>query len=83
MTPPEDKIYEKPPADTDPELGPDPGGPTLAVRRGRIWDLLRKAAVFGQVESRGITPVPVKERTVTRTINVFTLWWSANVNILP
>ncbi|KAK3378473.1 permease for cytosine/purines, uracil, thiamine, allantoin-domain-containing protein [Podospora didyma] len=44
---------------------------------------LRKAAVFGRVELRGIAPIPIKERTVTRTINVFTLWWSMSVNILP
>jgi hypothetical protein len=38
--------------------------------------------VFGRVEARGITPIPVKERTVTRTINIFTLWWSMSTNIL-
>jgi hypothetical protein len=49
----------------------------------RLLAVLRKAAAFGRVEIRGITPIPVKERTVTRTVNVFTLWWSMNTNILP
>ncbi len=44
--------------------------------------LLDQLASFGRVELRGITPIPVEERTVKRTINVFTLWWSINANIL-
>lgn len=85
MTPPKDGVYEKSAAYTDPELGDEHSDapPPPVGRRGRVWDLLRKAAVLGRVEARGIAPIPVKERTVTRTINVFTLWWSVNVNILP
>lgn len=52
------------------------------TRKTRLRALLSKAAAFGRVEVRGITPIPVKERTVTRTVNVFTLWWSMNTNIL-
>ncbi|KAL2266449.1 hypothetical protein VTJ83DRAFT_5801 [Remersonia thermophila] len=53
-----------------------------AGRWDRLWSAVRKAAAFGRVEVRGITPIPVKERTVEKTINVFTLWWSMNTNIL-
>jgi hypothetical protein len=83
---PEKGLEEKPPPGNGPETevdhdavspAPAPGG-----RWARTWDLLRKAAAFGRVEVRGITPIPVKERTVERTVNVFTLWWSMNTNIL-
>ncbi|KAK3948275.1 permease for cytosine/purines, uracil, thiamine, allantoin-domain-containing protein [Pseudoneurospora amorphoporcata] len=42
-----------------------------------------KVIVAGRVELQGITPIPVKERTVTKTLNIFTLWWSMSCNILP
>lgn len=58
-------------------------GTPPAGRWARLGDLLRKAAAFGRVELRGITPIPIQERTVDRTINIFTLWWSMNANILP
>jgi len=52
-----------------------------------LWAWFRnvfdKIVVFGRVELRGVTPIPVKERTQTETINIFTLWWSMNANILP
>jgi hypothetical protein len=46
-------------------------------------NIFEKIVVFGRVELRGVTPIPVKERTQTQTINIFTLWWSMNANILP
>ncbi|KAK4457341.1 putative purine-cytosine permease [Cladorrhinum samala] len=49
----------------------------------RLRDALDHLVRFGRVEVRGIAPIPIKERTVERTINVFTLWWSMSVNILP
>ncbi len=49
----------------------------------RLKKFLQKAATFGRVEIRGISPIPIEERTVKRTINVFTLWWCMNANILP
>jgi len=62
------------------------GADTVEVAPARSWartrDFLHKAATFGRVEVRGITPIPVKERTVERTVNIFTLWWSMNTNIL-
>lgn len=42
-----------------------------------------KVIVAGRVELQGISPIPVKERTVTKTLNIFTLWWSMSCNILP
>lgn len=53
-----------------------------AGRWARSRDLLHKLITLGRVEVRGITPIPVKERTVERTVNIFTLWWSMNTNIL-
>ncbi|GAB1314218.1 Purine-cytosine permease [Madurella fahalii] len=83
MTPSDDHLDEEATKNVDSERRPDPDGAPPADRWGRIRDVLRKAAAFGRVELRGVTPIPVKERTVERTINVFTLWWSMNANILP
>lgn len=87
MSDPEDGIREKPRADLG--IGAEHSADTEAVpalsagRWPRLRRLLAKAAEFGRVEVRGITPIPLKERTVDRTVNVFTLWWSMNANILP
>ncbi|KIW20518.1 hypothetical protein PV08_01093 [Exophiala spinifera] len=35
------------------------------------------------VELRGIEPVPVEQRTDTRTFSIFSLWWTFSVNLLP
>lgn len=43
---------------------------------------LSKAAAWG-VELRGITPVPFEEKTDTRYINIFFLWFSMSANLLP
>ena len=43
---------------------------------------LKKLTSFG-VELRGSSPVPVSERTNTRTINLFTLWFTMSLNLLP
>ncbi|KAK4157603.1 permease for cytosine/purines, uracil, thiamine, allantoin-domain-containing protein [Chaetomidium leptoderma] len=81
---PDTGLDEKPPAGSDPERSPDHGAvPADPAGRGAcLRDLFYKAASFGRVEVRGITPIPVKERTVERTVNIFTLWWSMNTNIL-
>lgn len=82
---PEDGLGEKPPPVQGPETDVDSGLAPSAPAGGR-WprtrDLLSKAAALGRVEVRGITPIPVKERTVDKTLNIFTLWWSMNTNIL-
>lgn len=43
---------------------------------------LRKIAAFG-IETRGSSPVPLAERTNTVTINLFTLWFTMSLNLLP
>jgi hypothetical protein len=35
------------------------------------------------VEERGVTPVPVKERTDDRFINIFFLWFTMSISTLP
>jgi hypothetical protein len=44
--------------------------------------LFHKALRMGRVEEKGIQPIPVEERTVTRFYNIFTIWASINSNIL-
>ncbi|KAL2019636.1 hypothetical protein VTK56DRAFT_9451 [Thermocarpiscus australiensis] len=84
MTPPEGKLPEEPPANVDPEKDAESSNAPAPSAGGwdRFRSLLKKTAEFGRVEVRGITPIPEKERTVERTVNVFTLWWSMNTNIL-
>lgn len=43
---------------------------------------LSKVAAWG-VELRGITPVPFEEKTDTRYINVFFVWFTMSTNLLP
>ncbi|KAK4239680.1 permease for cytosine/purines, uracil, thiamine, allantoin-domain-containing protein [Achaetomium macrosporum] len=77
----ESRIDEKPPPGNCPDYGQTaPASPN--DRWARTRELLRKAATFGRVEVRGITPIPVVDRNVDQTVNVFTLWWSMNTNIL-
>ena len=79
---PDAMLDEKPLPVNDPERSPGAEEAPPAGRWARTRDLLNKAAAFGRVEVQGITPIPVKERTVERTVNIFTLWWSMNTNIL-
>lgn len=81
MTPPDARPDEKsPPGKVTTEYGAAPVVP--AGRWGRAADVFQRAIRLGRVEVRGIQPIPVKERTVERTINIFTLWWSMSTNIL-
>jgi hypothetical protein len=51
-----------------------------ALDRSTIWlDRLRRWGL----ETRGMQPVPIEERTDTRFINIFFMWFTMNVNILP
>ncbi|KAK4191713.1 putative purine-cytosine permease [Podospora australis] len=74
-------VEEKPPYEEATGL------PETTGHQNQKWSTLRnilhKLVVFGRVEVRGVAPIPVKERTVETTINIFTLWWSMNANILP
>ncbi|KAG5826885.1 hypothetical protein H9Q74_003011 [Fusarium xylarioides] len=50
------------------------------LSRSTIWvDRLRRWGL----ETRGMQPVPIQERTDTRFINIFFMWFTMNVNILP
>ncbi|CAM1503593.1 Fc.00g011840.m01.CDS01 [Cosmosporella sp. VM-42] len=44
--------------------------------------LFHKALRMGRVEEKGIQPLAIEERTVTRFLNIFTIWCSINSNIL-
>ena len=48
----------------------------------RRYELVHRLLSYGRVEERGVVPVPVKDRTVTRYWKVFSIWFSMNVNIL-
>ncbi|KAK4169083.1 putative purine-cytosine permease [Cladorrhinum sp. PSN259] len=78
-------IEEKPPYGLGSTAQPngDIAPATPPTRWTRIRDVLDHAASYGRVEVRGIAPIPIKERNFDKTINIFTLWWSMNANILP
>ncbi|KAJ9645020.1 hypothetical protein H2204_001482 [Knufia peltigerae] len=42
----------------------------------------KQVTSFG-VELRGIEPVPVEQRTDTRAVNIFSLWWTLSLSLLP
>ncbi|KAG6008262.1 hypothetical protein E4U21_004724 [Claviceps maximensis] len=44
--------------------------------------LLRKLLRAGRIEENGICPLPVEERKEQRFLNIFTIWFSINSNIL-
>lgn len=48
--------------------------------RPKRW--LNKISAWG-VEVRGITPIPLEERTDKRFINVFFVWFTMSTNLLP
>lgn len=68
-------------------MEPAPGGSSVlpgnsgSPRRGGAL-LSTVLGFLNRAEARGISPVPLEERTETRTVNVFTLWWTMNANIL-
>lgn len=43
---------------------------------------LAKLTSWG-IETHGVTPVPLEERTDQRFINVFFVWWTMSTNLLP
>lgn len=47
-----------------------------------VEGFIRKLATFG-IELQGSSPVSVADRTDTRTVNLFTLWFSMSLNLLP
>jgi hypothetical protein len=50
---------------------------------GILSDGWKQKLLTWGVEVRGITPVPVEERTDTRFINIFSLWFTMSVSLLP
>lgn len=62
--------------------------PTLDVQDEHVHSLpglegyFRKIVSLG-VELHGSSPVNISERTHTRTINIFTLWFTMSLNLLP
>lgn len=59
-------------------------GSQTAEEKGSIrsHDWKQRLLTWG-VEIRGITPVPVEERTDTRFVNIFSLWFTMSVTLLP
>lgn len=53
---------------------------TQSLSRRKVW--LSRAVAWG-VEVRGTTPVPLEERTDSRFINVFFVWFTMSTNLLP
>ena len=51
-----------------------------SLSRRDVW--LSRIRRLG-VETRGITPVPLEERTDPRFINVFFVWFTMSTNLLP
>ncbi|CAK7211978.1 hypothetical protein SEUCBS140593_001348 [Sporothrix eucalyptigena] len=62
---------EKGPSHTAGEIG--------NVPTARPW--WKRLAAFG-VETRGVQPVPLEERTDRRGFNIFTFWWTASLTPL-
>ena len=77
-----DHAYKEPNANvTDEEKGSPGLGKDADVEVAQSWSL-RKFASLG-VETGGIVPIPVTERTNTRIHGIFTLWLTMSVNLLP
>ncbi|KAL8407210.1 hypothetical protein RB596_009728 [Gaeumannomyces avenae] len=57
-------------------------GEAPSTLAGHVRQFLLDAARSGRLEGRGIAPVPPEERTVKKTVTIFTLWWTMNTNIL-
>lgn len=53
------------------------------ARVGGLSGFLNLLETRGDVELRGSTPVPYEERTETKYLNIFTLWFSMSCNPLP
>ncbi|KII95691.1 hypothetical protein PLICRDRAFT_96749 [Plicaturopsis crispa FD-325 SS-3] len=71
---------EKSPACTVDVLEPEAASEPIPIVGPRsLWARL---ASWG-VETRGITPIPVAERTGTAYVNVFSIWFSMSLNLLP
>ncbi|KAH0171237.1 cytosine-purine permease, partial [Aureobasidium melanogenum] len=74
--------YKEPNANVlDEEKGLPGSGKDADVEVAQSWSL-KKFASLG-VETGGIVPIPVTDRTNTRIHGIFTLWLTMSVNLLP
>ena len=62
-------------------LPADPDSVDVAKSNSKSLSWWEKIIALG-VEERGVMPVPVKERTSDRFINVFSIWFSMSVTPL-
>lgn len=65
------------------KTSPRDEGTAPTTRTGRYAQMVRKALTSGQIEERGIEPIPLEERNLTSYFHCFTVWCSINCNILP
>jgi hypothetical protein len=56
---------------------------TAPAEQGEVEKLpwWHRLASFG-VETRGVEPVALKDRTDTRPFNIFSFWWTASLTML-
>jgi hypothetical protein len=77
-----DPAYKEPNAHVlDEEKGLPESGKDADVEVAQSWSL-KKFASLG-VETGGVVPIPVTDRTNTRIHGIFTLWLTMSVNLLP
>ncbi|KAH0020022.1 cytosine-purine permease, partial [Aureobasidium melanogenum] len=77
-----DQAYKEPNANVSDEEKAFSGlGKDADVEVAQSWSL-KKFASLG-VETGGIVPIPVTDRTNTRIHGIFTLWLTMSVNLLP
>lgn len=67
------------PAQRAPDADRDDQSDTFSIKASSMF---HKALRMGRVEEKGIQPIPVEERQMTRFYNIFTIWFSINANIL-
>ncbi|KAI1863543.1 hypothetical protein JX265_008760 [Neoarthrinium moseri] len=48
-----------------------------------LRSILAKTISVSPVEARGVMPVPLEERTSTRYVGYFSIWFCMNINLLP
>ncbi|KAH7122946.1 permease for cytosine/purines, uracil, thiamine, allantoin-domain-containing protein [Dactylonectria macrodidyma] len=62
-----------------PDVDQDDRSESFSIKASSIF---HKALRMGRVEEKGIQPIAVEDRQMTRFFNIFTVWFSINANIL-
>lgn len=80
--------HEKPESvDLENRLGDDVENAALEAGSqnppSRDWLAKLRKASLSSAETRGVAPVPIEERTDKNTLQLFTLWLTANCTTLP